>query len=103
MPTGTFSQKIHCHEMPWITAPPTSGPSATPRPLTPDHTPSARPRRSEGTAELRIVRLSGATMPAPRPCTARAAINAPVVGASAAAADATVKMESPMTKTRRRP
>ena len=28
-PTGTFSQKIHCHEIPSITAPPTSGPLAT--------------------------------------------------------------------------
>ena len=43
-PTGTLSQKIHCQLMPSITAPPTSGPSATPRPLTPDQMPSARPR-----------------------------------------------------------
>ena len=28
-PIGTFSQKIHCHEMPSTTAPPTSGPMAT--------------------------------------------------------------------------
>ncbi len=102
-PTGTLSQKIQCQEMPSITAPPTSGPSATPRPLTPDQTPSASPRRSAGTAELRIVRLSGATMPAPRPCTARAAISAPVLGASAAAADATVKIDSPMMNMRLRP
>jgi hypothetical protein len=52
---------------------------------------------------LRSVRLSGATMPAPRPCTARAAISASVLGASAAAAEASVKMPRPATKTRRRP
>ena len=40
-PTGTFSQKIHCHEMPSTTAPPTSGPIATARPAMPDHAPSA--------------------------------------------------------------
>ena len=79
-PTGTLSQKIHCHEMPSITAPPTSGPSATPSPLTPDQTPSASPRFSAGAAVLSRVRLSGATIAAPMPWTARAAISAPVLG-----------------------
>ncbi len=32
MPTGTFSQKIHCQEIPSTTAPPTSGPIATAQP-----------------------------------------------------------------------
>ena len=45
-PIGTFSQKIHCHERPWTTAPPTTGPSATARPPIPPQAPSARPRRS---------------------------------------------------------
>ena len=79
-PTGTLSQKIHCHEMPSMTAPPTSGPRATPRPLTPDQMPSARPRCSGRTALLSSVRLSGAITPAPRPWTARAAISAPLLG-----------------------
>ena len=34
-PIGTFSQKIQCQEMPDTTAPPTSGPNATARPLIP--------------------------------------------------------------------
>ena len=38
-PTGTLSQKIQCHEMPLTTAPPTSGPNATARPLMPPHAP----------------------------------------------------------------
>ena len=63
----------------------------------------AMPRRSAGTAALRSVRLSGAMMAAPSPCTARAAISAPVPGASAAAADAVVNSTRPATKTRRRP
>ena len=44
IPTGTLIQKIQCHEAAWMTAPPTSGPSATAMPLMPDHTPSAIPR-----------------------------------------------------------
>ena len=45
--------------MPSITAPPTSGPSATPSPLTPDQMPSASPRFATGVAVLSSVRLSG--------------------------------------------
>ena len=86
-----------------MTAPPTSGPSATPRPLTPDQTPSATPRRSAGNASLSSVSVSGATMAAPAPWTARAAISAPVLGASAAAAEATVNTPRPRTNMRRRP
>ena len=95
MPMGTFSQKIHCQEKPSTTAPPTTGPSATPRPETPDQMPSASPRRFSLKASLRSVRVSGVTMAAPRPCSARAAISASVDAASAAAADATVKIEMP--------
>ena len=102
-PMGTFSQKIHCQLMPWTTAPPTSGPSATPRPLMADQPPSARPRFSGGTAAERIVSVSGRTSAAPAPCTARAAISASTPGASAAAADAPVKMASPTANIRRRP
>ena len=71
-PIGTLSQKIQCHEMPWTTAPPTSGPNATARPLMPPHAPSARPRRSAGTPAERIVSVSGITIAPPTPCTARA-------------------------------
>ena len=42
-------------------------------------------------------------MAAPMPWSARAAISAPVDGARAAAAEAAVKIPSPITKTRRRP
>ena len=86
-----------------MTAPPTTGPSATPRPLTPDQMPSAIPRFSAGNAVLSSVSVSGATIAAPRPCTARAPISAPVLGASAAPADASVKIPRPMTNILRRP
>ncbi len=64
---GTLTQKIQCHEMPSTIAPPMTGPSATPRPATPDHAPIARPRRCSGTASESSVSDSGVTNAAPRP------------------------------------
>ena len=96
-------QKIQCHELIWITPPPTSGPSATAMPLIPDQTPSAMPRRSGGKASASSVRVSGVTIAAPIPCVARAAISRPIVGASAAAADEAVKRVSPAMNIRLRP
>ena len=55
--------------------------------------PSARPRFSAANASLRSVSESGVITAPPSPCTARAAISASVLGASAAAADASVKIE----------
>ena len=57
---------------------PTTGPSATPRPETPDQMPSASPRLSAAKASLRSVRDSGVIAAAPSPCSARAAISASV-------------------------
>ena len=70
------------------TAPPTSGPNATARPLMPPHAPRKTPRRSAGTPAERIVSVSGRTIAAPSPCTARATSSARIDGASAAAAEA---------------
>ena len=89
--------------MPSTTAPPTSGPIATPRPEIPDHRPSTSPRLPAGNASESSVSVSGMTAAAPAPWTARAAISTPVVGASAAAAEATVKTPSPIANMRRRP
>ena len=102
-PTGTFSQKIHCHEMPSTTAPPTSGPIATASPAIPDQAPSAAPRRSRETAALRIVSVSGVTIAPPTPWTARAAMSHSADCERAAAADAPVKSATPIMKSRFRP
>ena len=56
-------------------------------PLIPDQTPSATPRRAGGNASASNVSVSGVAMAAPTPWAARAAISAPMVGASAAAAE----------------
>jgi hypothetical protein len=76
---------------------------ATARPLIPPQAPSTRPRRSAGTAALRIVSVSGVTIAPPRPCTARAAISTSIEGASAAAAEPSVKITRPIPNMRRRP
>ena len=47
--------------------------------------------------------MSGVTIAPPTPCTARAAISQPIVGASAAAADPAVKMTIPIRNMRLRP
>jgi hypothetical protein len=95
IPTGTLTQNTQCQDRPWVTAPPISGPAATPRPEIPPQIPMMAPRRSGGNAELRMVRLSGVITAAPSPCAARAVISRPTSGASAQAADATVNSASP--------
>src|SRR6266571_1322011 len=102
-PMGTFSQKIQFQEMPSTTAPPTSGPMAMASPPTPPQAPNASPRRSGETAAERMVRVRGVTMAPPTPCAARATIRAPMLGASAAAADPAVNTARPIANIRLRP
>ena len=103
MPIGTLTQNTQCQSRPWVTAPPMSGPAATPRPEMPPHRPTAAPRRSTGIAVVTSVRPTGASTAAPSPWTARNAMSRPRVGASAQAALDAVKTASPVRKVRRRP
>jgi hypothetical protein len=50
-----------------------------------------------------MVSVSGVNSAPPAPCTARAATSAPIVGASAAAAEPAVKTATPIVNIRRRP
>jgi hypothetical protein len=102
-PIGTLIQKIQCHEPAWVTAPPTSGPSATAIPLIPDQKPRASPRRSGGKASASRVSVSGVAIAAPRPWLARAAIRSPMLGAAAAAAEESVNRPIPTMNIRLRP
>ena len=43
-PIGTLTRKIHRQEMPVVSAPPTTGPIATAKPVMAPHTPKAVPR-----------------------------------------------------------
>ena len=103
MPIGTLSQKIHCHERPCDDR--AAHDRAEGDRETADAAPGAErePALLRGTAALRIVSVSGITIAPPRPCTARAMFRASIDGASAAATEPTVKMPTPIEKTRRRP
>ena len=79
-PIGTLSQKIHSQSRPSTTAPPTSGPAATERPVIALKIPIAAPRRSGGKAALSSASPSGISSAAPTPCSARAAISQPTPG-----------------------
>ena len=103
MPMGTLIQKIHCQDAASVTAPPMTGPSAAPRPAVAPQRPSAMPRRCGGVTLAMSVTVSGVTIAAPTPWTARAAISAPMPGASAEAALPAVNTMTPMISRRRRP
>jgi len=102
-PIGTLIQKIHCHAIPCVIAPPTTGPTVAASPVTPPYTPSAHPRRSGGNAAFSSASASGMTSAAPAPWTARAAISVPTEGASAHATEARLNNASPAANTARRP
>ena len=102
-PTGTLIQKIACQAQPSSTAPPMSGPVATPRPATPPQMPIASGRRASGTDPASRVSESGRIAAAPKPCAARAAMSWPGSVASAASAELSVKTAMPMMKRVRRP
>ena len=86
-----------------MTAPPMSGPVATPSPEIPPQSPTTAPRRSAGKAVVIKVRPTGVRIAAPPPCSARSAISQSSEGAIAQAALAAVKMANPARKTRLRP
>ena len=88
-PIGKLIQKIHCQARPSAMAPPTTGPAMSASPVTPLNIPSALARSSRGNAALKSAIASGMTSAAPAPWTARAAISAPMLPASAHAAEAT--------------
>ncbi len=102
-PIGTLSQKIHCHARPCVTAPPTTGPATTASPVIPPNRPSAWPRRSGGNAAVSNASATGATIAAPAPWTARAAIRKPTSVDSAHAAEAETNKPSPIANSLRRP
>jgi hypothetical protein len=81
--SGRLTRKAHSQE-PWSTSqPPTTGPTAEVMPLKPVHRPKARPRSACAKWALISAMLPGTSSAAPAPCTARAAINCPMLDDSA--------------------
>ena len=67
MATGMLIQKIACQFQPSMTAPPTSGPTATPRPEIPPQMPIASGRRAGATPPAMRASDSGSTPAPPKP------------------------------------
>ena len=103
MATGTLIQKIACQFQPSMTAPPMSGPTATPRPEMPPQRPMASGRRAGATPPAMSASDSGMTPAPPNPWRARAAMSCVGSVLSAASTEPMPKTAMPMTKTVRRP
>ena len=104
MPTGTLTKKIQRQENDWVSAPPSTSPTAEPPIAIAAQTPSARARSfpSANVVEM-IESAAGEMSAAPRPCSARKPISIPEVPASPFSSDAAVKMTRPIRKSRFRP
>jgi hypothetical protein len=97
--TGTLIRKIG-RQLPVSSShPPRKGAIAADTPLNPAHVPIACVR-SPGAM---VARLAGVISAPPIPCTARAAMSQPMLGAAAHSTDAAVNQLSPARNTRRCP
>ena len=87
-----------------MSTPPSTRPTLNPAEALAANTPSAR-FRSVPSAKfvVMIETAAGTVSAAPMPCTARAAISSPALGASPAASDITPNTTSPPRNTARRP
>src|SRR5207244_9728649 len=96
-------KKAQRHEACSTKKPPSTGPSAVVIEVAPDHVPIACPRLSPLKYVLMIARLPGTSNAPPTPCTARATISCPGLGANPHHTEAAVKSNIPALKTRLRP
>ena len=101
--SGTLIAKIQRHEA-WSTSqPPTSGPATEAIPPHAVHAPIAAARALFSKAATMIASELGVTSAPAAPCSARAAISTPMVGATAHATEKTPKAPTPIAKMRRWP
>ena len=97
-------QNTHCQPGPSISGPPMIQAAVAAIPPVAPHAPIARLRSApSGKLRIRIDKAAGVIAAAPRPCTARAAINVAPEDASPHAKEASVKMATPASSTRLRP
>jgi hypothetical protein len=103
MPIGAFTKKIHRQEMPEVSIPPSSGPTATARPVTapqaPNATPRSLPRKESDSSASDIANM----IAPPTPCKARDNCSITVLTAKPHSTDAKVKTARPTRYSRRRP
>ena len=107
IPIGTLTQKTarQCHS---DSNPPTTSPANEPPMAATWFTPKAKPRRSAGNASVMIAVELAVSIAPPTPCTTRSAISSrapadPVLGTSAQATEASVKIRKPRLNSFARP
>ena len=86
-----------------VSTPPSSGPSAFPRPATPRISPPANAARDAGTAANVMPRIAGHIRPPPTPMPTRIAISCSAFWARPPRSEKKAKMAVPMKNTFRRP
>ena len=104
MPIGTLTNSTHSQPAHSVSMPPSSTPAAPPEPATAPQTPSAL-LRSAPSSKISVTsdRAAGDSSAAPRPWTARAAINQTSFWASPPASEAPANRIRPAMNMRRRP
>ena len=104
MPTGRLTKNTQCQLRASVSRPPASSPSEPPATETNTYAPIARARSAaSGNSVTMIARITDAWAAAPTPCSRRAAISAPWLGATPHKSDASVKTTRPARNTRLRP
>src|SRR6478752_2092858 len=96
--TGTFTRNTQ-RQFSVTSQPPRNGPIAAATPPSPDQAPIARARSPWAKLAEMMARLPGVSRAPPTPCSARAAIRTPAVGASAQPIDASPNQIVPITNT----
>ena len=103
MPIGTLMKNPARHEKRDAAAPPTTMPRLAPMPAAAEYHATARLRSSPSKLAVMSASDDGATIAAPIPCRARAAMMSQDAGAIAISSDAVEKMMSPVMNTGLRP
>ena len=102
--TGTFSQNTDRQPTTSTRRPPTNGPNAIDRPITPPHTPIALARSARSVKTLVMIDMAtGFSIEPPIACTARKPISQPVLGARLHSSEPRPNSANPVWKVRLRP
>ncbi len=103
IPIGTLTKKIHRHDRPEVSTPPSSGPMATARPVTAPQAPNAAPRSLPRKASASSASDTANMIAPPTPCKARESWSISVLTAKPHSTDAPVNTTRPISHSRRRP
>ena len=101
--SGRLIRKIQRQPIEPTIQPPRNGPIAPATPPSPDQAPMARGRSSAANVDWMMASEPGVSSAPPMPCSARAAISTPMLGARPHSADESANQVTPMRNTRRRP